>query len=166
MGGINAAGQGGQAASSGTQLQGVRLLYFSICSVPHYHNFLEESWLTGSLCLSTGTVLSPMLWDGELMFHVPRLHKFICYFSRASFFSFLLCYFKELMRILVLQDKKGPFFTSSTKWQPFWLQDFQTLVCSGKWHMAVVALLLADTVKNQKTLKGFISVMRMGREPF
>lgn len=120
-----------------------------------------------ALCgLSTGTVLSTMLWDGELMFQVPRLHKFICYFSRASFFSFLLCYFKELMRIPVLQDKKGPFFTSSTKWQPFWLQDFQTLVCSGKWHMAVVALLLADTVKNQKTLKGFISVMRMGREPF
>lgn len=43
---------------------------------------------TGSLCLSTGTVPSPMVWGGELMLQAPRLHKFIRCSSRASFLVF------------------------------------------------------------------------------
>lgn len=91
-----------------------------------------RSLVSLALGACTGTFLSPMLWDAELMFQVPRLQKFICCFSRASFFSFLLCHFKELLRMLVLQ---GPFFTPSTKWQPFGYRPskFLCAVGNGTW---------------------------------
>lgn len=116
-------------------------LYFSSSSIPYHHNFLQESWHTGSLCSSTETVPSPMLWGGELMLQVPRLHKFICCSSRASFFSLLLCHFKELMRILAV---RGPSFTSapSGSHSPY-RASFQILQHGGKSHRTLVMLLLS-----------------------